>query len=104
MLYRMRPYLPLSVILLVLTYCGVQYFTGDKGFFSQEERKIELSQKQKKLAELKTERRELEARAKYLRSDNLSEDLLQERARLVLGYNEPHAYIIRDIDGSNINS
>jgi cell division protein FtsB len=104
MLYRIKPFVPTLTIALILTYCGVQYFTGDKGFFSQESRKIELEQKQKKLAELKVEHNELEARAKYLRADNLSEDLLQERARLLFGYNEPHAYIIRDFDKTNANS
>ena len=95
MLFRLRPYLPTAIITLVLTYVCVQYLTGDKGFFSQESRNREMVVKQHQLAQLKTEHADLEARAKYLRTDNLSKDLLEERARVLLGLSEPKAYVIR---------
>ncbi|MBW8880448.1 MAG: septum formation initiator family protein [Asticcacaulis sp.] len=104
MFFRLRPYLPTALIALVLTYVCVQYLTGDKGFFSQESRDREMKAKTEQLAQLKTQRADLEARAKYLRSDNLSKDLLEERARLLLGLSEPQAYIIRDRIGGNANS
>ncbi len=95
MLFRLRPYLPTAIITLVLTYVSVQYLTGDKGFFSQESRDRDLLVKEQQLAQLKTERADLEARAKYLRTDYLSKDLLEERARVLLGLSEPAAYVIR---------
>ena len=95
--------MPTALIALVLTYVCVQYLTGDKGFFSQESRDRDLVVKEQQLAQLQSEREDLEARAKYLRTDNLSKDLLQERARVLLGLTEPHAYVIRynTPDGTN---
>jgi cell division protein FtsB len=102
--FRLRPYLPTALITLVLTYVCVQYLTGDKGFFSQELRDKQLVLKEQQLAQLKTEREDLEARAKYLRTDHLSKDLLQERARMLLGLSEPDAYVIRDASPQSGNS
>ena len=100
MLFRLRPYIPTALIAIVLTYVCVQYLTGNKGFFSQEARDHDMKAKEQQLAQLNAERIDLEARAKYLRTDNLSRDLLQERARVLLGLSEPNAYVIRDA-GSN---
>jgi cell division protein FtsB len=96
--------LPTALIALVLTYVCVQYLTGDKGFFSQESRDRDLVVKEQQLAKLQSEREDLEARAKYLRTDNLSKDLLQERARVLLGLTEPHAYVIRYNSPAGTNS
>ncbi|WP_443747529.1 FtsB family cell division protein [Asticcacaulis solisilvae] len=104
MLFRLRPYLPTIAIALVLIYVCSQYLTGEKGFFSQESRDKDLVVKEKQLAQLKVQRADLEARAKYLRSDNLSKDLLEERARLLLGLTEPNAYVIRYDTTSNVAS
>jgi len=102
--FRLRPYLPTVIIALVLTYVCVQYLTGDKGFFSQETRNREMVVKAQQLAQLKTERADLESRARYLRTDNLSTDLLEERARVLLGLSEPKAYVIRGPVAQNTNS
>ena len=96
--------MPTAIITLVLTYVCVQYLTGDKGFFSQEERDLDMKAKTEQLAELKTERADLEARARYLRTDNLSKDLLEERARVLLGLSEPRAYVIRTPIDQSANS
>ena len=104
MLFRLKPYLPTLVITAVLTYVCVQYMTGDKGFFSQELRDREMKSKTVELNQLKTERADLEARAKYLRMDNLSRDLLEERARVLLGLSEPGAYVIRQAQGPAVAS
>lgn len=96
--------MPTALITLVLTYVCVQYLTGDKGFFSQESRDRDLVVKEQQLAQLKTERADLEARAKYLQIGHLSKDLLEERARVLLGLSEPKAYVIRERIGQNTNS
>jgi len=95
LLLRFKPYLPTAFIALVIAYCGFQYLTGDKGFFSQEARKKEIDVKEKYLVDLKAQHKDLEAREAYLRDDNLSKDLLQERARSVLGFSGPNEYVIR---------
>ncbi len=104
MYFKLKPYMPTAIIALVLTFACVQYFTGDKGFFAQESRDRDLIVKQEKLKKLMIERADLEARAKYLRTDNLSPDLLEERARVLLGLAEPKAYVIRDRIAQNSNS
>ena len=38
---------------------------------------------------------DLEVRVRYLRTDSLSRDLLEERARAVLGFSDPRDYVIR---------
>ncbi|MFW2344680.1 MAG: septum formation initiator family protein, partial [Brevundimonas mediterranea] len=38
---------------------------------------------------------DLETRVRYLRTDSLSKDLLEERARAVLGFSDPRDYVIR---------
>lgn len=96
--------MPTVIIALVLTYVCVQYLTGDKGFFSQETRNREMVVKAQQLAQLKTERADLESRVRYLRTDNLSTDLLEERARVLLGLSEPKAYVIRGPVVQNTNS
>ncbi|MFN7107794.1 MAG: FtsB family cell division protein, partial [Brevundimonas sp.] len=44
---------------------------------------------------LTEQRRDLETRVRYLRTDSLSRDLLEERARAVLGFSDPRDYVIR---------
>ena len=41
------------------------------------------------------QREELEVRARLLRDDHLSRDLLDERARSLLGFADPRDYVIR---------
>jgi cell division protein FtsB len=103
-LQQLRPYLPTAVIAIFLTYCGVQYLTGDRGFFSQETREVEMSVKELRLQHLMAERKDLEARARYLRTESLSKDLLEERARVLLGLNAPDEYVIRSQNGAPNNS
>ncbi|MFT4091449.1 MAG: septum formation initiator family protein [Asticcacaulis sp.] len=88
--------MPTAIIAIIIAYCSVQYLTGDKGFFSQESRQVELAIKEKNLTELRAMRKDLEARDRFLRTDNLSKELLEERARILLGLNSPDEYVIRD--------
>jgi cell division protein FtsB len=92
---RLRPYLPTALIAIVIAWACVQYLTGDKGFFSQEARNKEIAYKEAQLSRLEMERKDLVARAHYLKSDNLSRDLLEERAHIVLGFSAPDEYVIR---------
>jgi cell division protein FtsB len=40
-------------------------------------------------------RRDLEVRVRYLRTDSLSRDLLEDRAQAVLGFADPRDYVIQ---------
>jgi cell division protein FtsB len=92
---RMRPYAPSAVILFLILYFGVQALTGERGLLSGADREALLERRQAELAGLMTTRDDLEVRVRYLRSDSLSRDLLEERARVVLGFADPRDYVIR---------
>ncbi|WP_292108578.1 septum formation initiator family protein [Brevundimonas sp.] len=92
---RMKPYLPSCVLLLLIAYLGVQALTGERGLLGGGEREALLLRREAQLARIMEERRDLEVRVRYLRTDSLSRDLLEERARAVLGFADPRDYVIR---------
>lgn len=92
---RMKPYLPSAMLLLLIAYLGVQALTGERGLLSGGERDTMLLRREAQLAGILEQRRDLEIRVRYLRTDSLSRDLLEERARAVLGFSDPRDYVIR---------
>ena len=92
---RMKPYFPSAILLLLIVYLGVQALTGQRGLLSGHERDALMARREAQLAGILEQRRDLEVRVRYLRTDSLSRDLLEERARAVLGFADPRDYIIR---------
>ena len=92
---RMKPYFPSAMLLLLIVYLGVQALTGERGLLSGGAREAMLARREAQLAGILEQRRDLEIRARYLRTDSLSRDLLEERARAVLGFSDPRDYVIR---------
>jgi len=92
---RMKPYLPSCVLLLLIAYLGVQALTGERGLLSGGERDAMLARREAQLADILEQKQDLEVRVRYLRTDSLSRDLLEERARAVLGFADPRDYVIR---------
>ena len=95
MLARLRPYLPTAALAFLIFYFGFHAFTGDRGILTSNQRDATLMAKRQELAQLKAQRRDLETRAVLLRDTSLSADLLEERARSVLGFADPRDYVIR---------
>jgi len=95
----MKPYLPSVLLLLLIAYLSVQALTGERGLLSGGERDALLSQRQSQLTRLTEQRQDLEVRVRYLRTESLSKDLLEERARAVIGFAEPRDYVVR-LNGS----
>jgi cell division protein FtsB len=91
----MKSYRLSCVLLLLLAYLGVQALTGERGLLSGASRDALLGQREDQLTHLTEQRRDLETRVRYLRTDSLSRDLLEERARAVLGFSDPRDYVIR---------
>lgn len=91
---RMKPYLPSAFLLLLIAYLGVQALTGERGLLSGGAREARLEQREAQLAALTAQKQDLEVRVRYLRTDSLSRDLLEERARVVLGFVDPRDYVI----------
>ena len=95
MLTRVRPYLPLATLAFLMFYFGLHMLTGERGVLAQSDREETLASRAAELTRLKAERSDLEIRAQLLRDDHLSADLLEERARALLGYADPRDYVIR---------
>lgn len=91
----MKPYLPTALLFLLIVYLGVQALTGQRGLLSGAERDALLTKRDSELTSLTEQRADLEVRVRYLQSGSLSRDLLEERARAVLGFSDPRDYVIR---------
>lgn len=92
---QMKPYLPSLFLLFLIAYLGVQALTGERGLLSGGERDALLAQRKAQLVRLTEQRRDLEVRVRYLRTESLSKDLLEERARAVIGFADPRDYVVR---------
>jgi cell division protein FtsB len=95
MFERIRSYVPTAILAFLIFYFGFQALTGERGLLSTTQRSDELEAKKALLAQLDHQRRDLEVRAKLLRDDSLSADLLEERTRSRLGFADPRDYVIR---------
>jgi len=94
-LARLRPYLRIGVLIFFVVYFAVQFMTGDLGFLSAKSRDQTLAAKTAELKRVQAQRQELETRSRLLRDASLSKDLLDERARVLLGMADPRDYVIR---------
>jgi cell division protein FtsB len=90
-----RPYIPTALLVLLIVYFAMSAFTGDRGLLSSNQRDAALTDKSRELAQLRGQRQDLEQRAHLLRNTSLSRDLLEERARSLLGFADPRDYVIR---------
>ena len=95
MFVRIRPYLPAAVLAFLIFYFGFQALTGDRGLLSLSQRNELLASRRVELARLQVQRRDLEARARLLQDGAVSRDLVEERARYLLGFSDPRDYVIR---------
>jgi cell division protein FtsB len=95
MLAQLRSYLPTAILASLIFYYGFQALTGDRGLLRINLRRETLASETVELAQLRAEHHELEVRARLLRDDHLSADLLDERARSLLGFADPKDYVIR---------
>jgi cell division protein FtsB len=94
---RLRPYLPTALFALLIFYFGYHALTGDRGLLHGALREETLTSRSLELKTLRAEREDLESRVRLLSDDNLSRDLLEERARTVLGFADPKDYVIRNL-------
>ena len=95
MLSRLQTYIPTIALAVLILYFGIHALTGDRGLLRSRERETTLAEEQVQLTNLRAQRIDLENRARLLRDDSLSADLLEERARVRLGFADPKDYVIR---------
>jgi cell division protein FtsB len=70
-------------------YFAVNAFTGNHGLHAQQDLDQQLAEMQSELARIKGERAVWERRVALLRSDRIDPDMLDERARALIGYVDP---------------
>lgn len=75
---------------LLIGYFAVNAFTGNRGLRAKHVIDKQYAELSDELARLKVERREWERRVSLLRSDRIDPDMLDERARALLGYVHPN--------------
>ena len=74
---------------LFIGYFGVNAFTGNHGLRAQQDLDAQMSSMQQELEQVKAERMVWERRVALLRSDKIDPDMLDERARALLGLVDP---------------
>jgi cell division protein FtsB len=79
---------------LFIGYFGVNAFTGAHGLRAQADLDKQLATMQGELTRLKAERVVWERRVSLLRSDKIDPDMLDERARALLGYVDPRDAVL----------
>jgi cell division protein FtsB len=94
-LARLATFIPTVVLAALIFYFGFNALTGDRGLLTAREREAKLAEDEAQLKSLQSQRSELEQRARLLADGNLSRDLLEERAHVVLGFADPRDYVIR---------
>ena len=95
MYHRLRPYIPTALFALLIFYFVCQALTGDRGLLTRPRRNAALAARTQELKQLQAEEVELDTRVRLLGDASLSRDLLDERAREVLGFADPRDYVIR---------
>ena len=95
MVFRLQTYLPTAILACLIFYFGFHALTGERGLLLSRQRQEMLADKQGELRRLRLQRMELETRARRLRDESLSADLLEERAHVLLGFADPRDYVIR---------
>jgi len=79
---------------LLIGYFGVNAYTGARGLKANQDLAQQMSALTAELAALKLERERWEHRVSLLRSDAIDPDLLDERARSMLDYADPHDLVM----------
>ena len=70
-------------------YFAVNAFTGNRGLRAQQEIEHQLALMQTELSQVRSEKAMWERRVALLRSDKIDPDMLDERARALIGLADP---------------
>jgi cell division protein FtsB len=74
---------------LFIGYFAMNAFSGDHGLRAQQDLEQQMASMRDQLAQLKAERAVWERKVSLLRSDRIDPDMLDERARALIGYADP---------------
>ena len=77
-----------------IAYFGYHAVQGDRGLIAWWSLRYELEKAEIDLAQVSAEKQELEHRVSLLRPESLDRDMLEERARIMLGFVHPDDRIV----------
>ena len=100
---RARKILPMVLAASVVGYFGYHALHGERGFLAWRELKGDLAAARGVEAQLAQQRLRLDRRTALLRADNLDPDLLEERARALLGYGYPGDLVVLQPDSRSVD-
>ncbi len=100
---RARKILPTVLAVSVVGYFGYHALHGERGFLAWRELKGDLAVARTVEAQIAEQRAQLDRRTALLRADNLDPDLLDERARVLLGYGHPNDLVILRLEPRPVN-
>ncbi len=78
------------VAVLFIGYFGVNAYTGKNGINARQELEQQIADLASELGRVRTERAWWQRRVALLKSDRIDPDMLDERARELLNYLDPH--------------
>ena len=79
---------------LFIGYFGLNAYTGSHGLKARQTLDAQISELARELEVTAAERQRWERRVALLRSDRIDPDMLDERARQLLDYSDPHDVIV----------
>ncbi len=83
-----------TVATLVIGYFGVNAYTGNRGLRARQDLDQHIAQLTSELDTLKAERVTWERRVSLLKPESIDADMLDERARVLLGYADPRELVL----------
>ncbi len=92
--FRLSQALGPALVLVAIFYFSYHAIQGNHGLLTLKELSAEMAELEVQAAEVRKEKQALEIKVNNLRRDNLDLDLLDERAREVLGFQEQDEIVI----------
>ena len=78
----------------LIGYFGLNAYTGDHGLRAREQMDKQIASLTDQLAQATAERDAWQRRIRLLKSDSVDPDMLDERARQLLDYADPHDLVL----------
>ena len=79
---------------LLIAYFAINAYTGSRGLRARQDIEQQIATLTRQLDATRAERLQWERRVALLKSDHLDADMLDERARALLDYADPHDLVL----------
>jgi len=92
--YLLRQNMVFIVALSLTIYFSYHLIAGPRGYLELKQLETQVSMETQKLEDLTKEREAVEKKVVMMRPGSIDRDLLEERARYILGYTSKEEYIL----------